>query len=316
LAHQKSNNHPPVAARAWTPWVTAGYALVVLIWGTTWFGIQIQLNGTSPHVSVGLRMAVASLIFFAIAIVRGEPLRLSRNTLLTALIPGVCFFGINYVAAYEGSRFLTSGVAAVVFGTAIPFNIVAERIIAGVRAPLSSWIAATTGMLGIALVFSADLEAALSSDLAYRGAALIAFSAAIVSIGNVLSAQLLERDMSAITINAYGMAIGTFTIFLWGLVSGADFQLILTPTWAVGFTYLVLVGSVLGFWTYMMLLPRIGPLSASYQVVLSPVVALFLSAAMEDFELGLPVFVGIALLLIGNSILVHGKAYEQKKSAS
>jgi len=301
-----NNNHAPVA-HGWTPWVAAGYALVVVIWGTTWFAIHAQLNGTAPLVSVGIRTAAAAILFFLIAIARGERLRLPRETLIAALVPGMCFFGINYLAVYEGSQYLTSGIVAVLFGIAVPFNIMAEWVLVGIRPKLSSWIAAAVGMLGIGLVFSAELEAALRLEGALLGAALVVFAAAVVSIGNVLSARLVAGRISPIALNAYGSAIGACTIVLWGSLSGTEWTLNATPTWGVALAYLILFGSVLAFWVYMTILPKIGPVAAAYQVVLSPVVALCLSAAFESLQLGASVFTGIALLIIGNTLLIRAR---------
>jgi len=302
-----NTNHVPAVTQGWTPWVSAGFALVVVIWGTTWFAIHAQLNGTAPLVSVAIRTAAASALFFLIAIARGERLRLPRETLLAALVPGMCFFGINYLAVYEGSVYLTSGIVAVLFGIAVPFNIVAEWMLAGVKPKLSSWLAAAVGMLGIGLVFSAELEAALRLEGALIGAALVVFAAAVVSVGNVLSARLVAGRISPVALNAYGSAIGACTIVLWGGLSGTDWTLNATPSWGIALAYLILIGSVLAFWIYMTVLPRIGSVAAAYQVVLSPVVALCLSAAFEGLQLGVSVFAGIALLMIGNTLLIRGR---------
>jgi len=295
------------SAPVWTLWVALGYLSVVLIWGTTWFAIQTQINGTAPHLAVGLRMALASSIFFLLAIANGVSLRLTRRLAGSVLVHGLCFFGFNYVAVYEGSQYMTSGVVAVVFSVSVPFNIVAEWVLMGTRPRLSSWLAAAVGMFGVALVFSAELETALLIDGVLGGAALVVLAAALVSVGNVLSARLVSGEMTSIGLNAYGMAVGTAAILFWGVVSNADWTLEITPTWLMGYSYLVLIGSVLAFWIYMRILPSIGPLAGAYVVVLSPVVALCISGALEGLQLGVAVVVGAVLLLLGNSILVLRK---------
>lgn len=308
---KKTNNvvsaSASAAARVWTPWVVIGYVVVVLIWGTSWFGIHTQLNGTTPQVSVGLRIALASLIFFVVAAARGERLRLPKETLTAIVIPGICFFGLNYLAVYEGSQYLTSGIVAVVFAAAVPFNILTEWALAGVRPRVSIWIAAVVGMLGIALVFSAELDSALRLENALFGAALVVFAAGVVSIGNVLSARLVAGRLRPVVLNAYGMAIGASTILLWGFLSETEWTLELTLSWAVGLGYLTLFGSVAAFWIYMALLPRIGPVSAAYSVVLAPVVALCISTALEELRLRFSAFIGIGLLMAGNALLIHAR---------
>ena len=104
-------------------WVGFGYLLVVLIWGTTWYGIQTQVNGTSPHLAVASRLGIASLIFFAIAVALKQPLRLTMSQARKVLVQGVCFFGFNYLTVYAATQYLTSGVVAVLFSAVVPFNI-------------------------------------------------------------------------------------------------------------------------------------------------------------------------------------------------
>ena len=143
--------------------IALGYSIVVLIWGTTWYGMSTQVNGTAPHVAVALRLGMASLIFFAIAGVMGLRLRLERQQLVLIAIQGVCFYGLNYVAVYTAAQYLTSGVLAVVFSITVPFNIVADRILYGARPRLAVIVATLIGVGGIALVFSGELEQALGA---------------------------------------------------------------------------------------------------------------------------------------------------------
>jgi drug/metabolite transporter (DMT)-like permease len=284
--------------------VGLGYLAVVLIWGTTWYGVHTQVNGTAPHVAVALRLGLASLIFFAIAAILRLPLRLRRTQAAPVLFQGLCFFGLNYIAIYTASQYLTSGVLAVVFSISVPFNIAADRIINGTPLKPSILLAALIGICGIALVFGGEVEHALRAEKAWWGATLAVLAAAIVAVGNVLSSRLAASDLGSIRLNAYGLAAGTASILLWGAVSGASWSLHVTPEWTAGFAYLVLVGSVTAFAIYMKILPAVGVVAGSYIVVLSPVIAIGISAVLESFPFGLGTITGIALLLIGHSIIV------------
>ncbi|MCA4079461.1 EamA family transporter, partial [Pseudomonas kurunegalensis] len=42
------------------------YLLTVLIWGTTWIALKLQLGGVAIPVSIVYRFALAGLILFAI----------------------------------------------------------------------------------------------------------------------------------------------------------------------------------------------------------------------------------------------------------
>jgi drug/metabolite transporter (DMT)-like permease len=294
-------SQPPGNRRVW---ITLGYLAVVLIWGTTWYGVRTQVNGTAPHVAVALRIGAASLIFFAIALLQRLPLRLRRRQLALVFVQGALFSGLNYVAVYTASQHLTSGVLAVLFSISVPFNIVAERLLHGTRPRLLVVAAATIGVTGIGLVFSGELEHAFAARNAWRGAGLAVLAAAMVAVGNVVATRLAGTELGGVRLNAYGLAAGTLTILLWGLVTGAPWTLEITPAWLAGYAYLVLIGTVLAFAIYIRILPAVGSVAGAYIVVLSPVVAIGVSALLEALPLGPATLAGVALLLVGQSLLV------------
>jgi drug/metabolite transporter (DMT)-like permease len=287
--------------RAW--WVGLGYLLVVLIWGTTWYGIHTQVNGTSPHLAVAFRMGAASVVFFAIATARRIPLRLTSFQARQVLIQGVCFFGLNYLAVYAGTQYLTSGVVAVLFSILVPLNIFVEWLLYGVRPRLVVVAAAVIGVIGIATVFSTELQRAVFSGTAVWGAVLVLFAATLVALGNVLATRLASSELSPLVINAYGTAAGTVSILLWGLISGASWSMTITTPWLIGLSYLTLIGTVLAFGIYMTILPIVGSVAGAYVAVLSPIVAIAISSVLEELPLTAATFVGAVLLLIGHSLL-------------
>ena len=68
--------------------------------------------------------------------------------------------------------------------------------------------------------------------------------------------------------------------------------------------WLALISSVLAFWSYLTLLGRIGAGRAGYATVLFPVFALMLSAVVEDYRFTLLGIAGIALVGLGNILVL------------
>jgi drug/metabolite transporter (DMT)-like permease len=293
---------------SWQPAISIGYAAVVLIWGTTWYGIHTQVNGTAPHVGVALRMAAASVIFFAIAVAARQPLQLTVAHYKLIGVQGLCFFGLNYLAVYTAAQYLTSGVVAVMISVTVPLNLFVEWAIYGARPKFASVLAAAVGMCGISLVFSGELSGALADRSAAWGAGLVLIAAALVAVGNVVSAHLMSERLSWISVNALGMAVGCAAVLCWGAVSGATWELQVDPSWLGGYAYLVLIGSVTAFGIYMKILPAVGTTAAAYTTVLAPVVALIISALLEGFELHPKIYVGVILLLLGHTLLITRRA--------
>ncbi|MDE2509592.1 MAG: hypothetical protein KGL74_00595, partial [Elusimicrobia bacterium] len=53
------------------PWVPALYALICLIWGSTWLVIKVGLVGVPPFLGAGLRFALAATVLFGLLAARG-----------------------------------------------------------------------------------------------------------------------------------------------------------------------------------------------------------------------------------------------------
>jgi len=48
---------------------SAAFAMLCLIWGSTWLAIRIGLEGAPPFLSASLRFAVASIVLVLLAVV-------------------------------------------------------------------------------------------------------------------------------------------------------------------------------------------------------------------------------------------------------
>ena len=64
--------------------------------------------------------------------------------------------------------------------------------------------------------------------------------------------------------------------------------------------YLVVIGSVIAFGSYLTLIGRIGPGRAAYATVIFPVVAIVVSVLFERYQLTLFTLVAVGLVIAGN----------------
>ena len=59
---------------AFKPLDVALFALTVLFWGCGWYALRLQLGVVPPEVSVAYRFAIAALVFFVWAAIKGDRL--------------------------------------------------------------------------------------------------------------------------------------------------------------------------------------------------------------------------------------------------
>lgn len=278
------------------------YAIVVLIWGTTWYAIKFQLGVVAPEISLVYRFGLAAICVFLFARLTGSPLGLSWRDHRYVALQGLTLFCLNYWMTYLSTQYLTSGLVAVIFTGIIFFNLLNSRMIFGTPIERRVLVAAGAGMLGVALLFLPELQAAIENPSIAHGALLALSATYVASLGNMAAMKNTRGGLPVLTVNAYGMAYGAIGLAVIAAIRGTPIAF--DPRWpyVVSLLYLSLAGTSLAFGLYLALLKRIGAARAAYTSVLFPVVALIVSTLFEDYRWSLAAFAGLAVLLAGNAI--------------
>ena len=216
-------------------------------------------------------------------------------------LQGVCLFSTNYFFIYLGSQYLTTGLVAVAFSTLVVMNIIGSAVI--FRAPIGANViaGALCGLGGITLVFWPEISAFDLARDSVRGLILALIGTGFASAGMLTSAwNQRQRGLPVFQTNAYGMLYGTGFITLLTLARGSPFAFDASPAYVFSLLYLAVFATVIGFWTYLTLIGRIGAGRAAYATVLFPIIALSLSTWFEDFQWTALGAGGVVLVLLGN----------------
>jgi drug/metabolite transporter (DMT)-like permease len=95
--------------------VTLPFIIFTAIWGSTWIVIRGQLGTVPPQWSVTYRFVIAAAAMAAVALLKGNDLRLKRGAFSAAIFLGFTQFCVNFNAVYLAERHITSGVVATIF---------------------------------------------------------------------------------------------------------------------------------------------------------------------------------------------------------
>jgi drug/metabolite transporter (DMT)-like permease len=282
------------------------YAVVVLIWGTTWYVIKFQLGVVEPEISLVYRFGLAAACVFLFARMTGSPLALSWRDHRFVALQGATLFCLNYWMTYLSTQYLTSGLVAVLFTSIIFFNIVNGRLILGMAIEARVLAAAGAGVLGVALLFLPELQAAMREPEIAHGAALALGATYVASLGNIAASRNTQASLPVLTVNAYGMAYGAAGLAVIAAIRGTPIDFDARWPYVLSLLYLSLAGTSLAFGLYLALIKRIGAARAAYTSVLFPVVALVVSTLFEGYRWSLPAAVGLAVLVAGNALALGG----------
>jgi len=292
------------------------YAVVVLIWGTTWYAIKFQLGVVAPEISLVYRFALAAICVFIYARATGSPLKLSLRDHRMVALQGATLFCLNYWMTYLSTQYLTSGLVAVLFTSIIFFNVVNGRLIFRTPVERRVLLAAATGVIGVALLFLPELQAALHEPTITHGAVLALAATYVASLGNMAASRNTQAGLPVVTVNAYGLAYGTVGLGVIAAVRGTPVAF--DPHWpyVLSLLYLSLAGTSLAFGLYLALIKRIGASRAAYTSVLFPVVALVVSTLFEDYRWSPIAVFGLAVLVAGNALALGRRAQKSPGGVS
>ncbi|OZI47203.1 EamA family transporter [Bordetella genomosp. 5] len=279
------------------------YLLTVLIWGTTWIAIKLQLGEVAIPVSVFYRFALAGLLLWGALVVMGKLQRLDRRGHLLCLGQGLCLFCLNFLCFYTATQWIPSGLISVVFSAATIWNAINARIWFGT--PISSRVVlgGVFGLAGLLLLFWPELATREASHETWLGLGLALLGTLCFSTGNMLSSAQQRIGIRPLTGNAYGMLYGSALLLAGCVASGQSFAFDTSLTYVGALLYLAVIGSVVGFTAYLTLVGRMGPARAAYCTVLFPVVALTISSFVEGYQWTATSLCGLALVMGGNVLV-------------
>ena len=285
------------------------YFIVLLAWGSSWFAISFQLGDVAPQVSIAWRFLLASFMLFIWCYARGLKLSFSWRAHSSWLLLGFFLFCVNYICAYFGTFYLASGLVCLIFSTLTLFTVFNGFIFFNKPIRLPILFGAIVGILGLSIIFSNEIsntDWSLESGIV-KGFLWMLLATFFASIGMLLSGQMQARKMPLVQSNAFSMLYGSLIIVTYVSVSDISFSFSTSYSYVISLIYLSLVASVIGFGVYLKLVGNIGADKASYVNIFTPTIALFLSTLFENYQWSWTGLVGVALIIIGNIIVLYAK---------
>jgi len=274
------------------------WALLILIWGSTWLFIKVGLEDLPPFTFAGVRFLLALMpLYLLIAVRKARLPRKGREWGLLA-VTGFLTFTSGYGLVFWGEQFISSGLTAVYYTTypllglffahwllpSEPFS--ARRLTGGVL-----------GLGGVALIFADQLR--LQGTMAAWGSGAILLSA----VGGALSGVLLKgrgSHLDPFVVTAAQMTMGGLPLLALGLlVEGNPLALAWTPKALGSLLYLAFVGTSLAFVLWYRLLQATLVTRAQFMPVLNTLVAVLLGALVLGEDYGLRAAIGTVAVLGG-----------------
>ncbi|MGE0827980.1 MAG: DMT family transporter [Hyphomonadaceae bacterium] len=283
----------------------ASILICAVAWGTTWFAITLQFGVVDPIVSIVYRFGLAAGLLFIWCLARKEPLALTRPQHWAAFGVGAFTFALDYSLVYSAEERVASGIVAVLFASLAFFNLIAFRFAFGEHGAATTWFAALLGVLGVGVLSWGEIVHANMDARALAGFLMALAAVIVAALGNVFARRGELAGAPVAALSGWAMFYGAALLAAFAIVTGRVWAFELSWRYALSLGYLTIIGSFLAFLLYYGLARRRGYGLASYISALTPPIAMIMSGLFEAKTWGAAAFVGIALVMAGQALLLR-----------
>jgi drug/metabolite transporter (DMT)-like permease len=271
--------------------LTAFVTYAVLAGGNA-VGVRFSNRELAPLWGAGLRFALAAALLLAVMAVLRLAFPQGRD-LVGSLLYGLFNFGGSFGLGYYALVQVHAGLGQILLALVPLVTLLLAVLWRQERLGAAAVIGTLLALTGVAVTSYSPLQndVPLLSVLAMIGSA-ICFAQALV---------LVRRfpGVHPVTMNAVGMTAGAALLFAAALFADEPIEFPhRLETWAA-IAYLVVIGSVVVFLLYLVVLRYWAASRASYGFVIIPFVTLALSAWLDNEPVGVGLVVGGFLVMAG-----------------
>jgi drug/metabolite transporter (DMT)-like permease len=299
---------PPRAPSRWSLW--AAFAVIYLVWGSTFLGIRVAVETFPPLAMASIRFIVSGAILLLLSS-RARP----RPTLRewgNAAIVGALFFLCNHGLVSSAARFIPSSLSCLIVATEVPvIALLSSALLPNQPLTRAGLIGAALGVGGVVCLFlgngSHDGGVSMLACLAVLLASLSWAFGAVFSQRLRFPPDPLLRAAMQMTCGAVLLSIASVLHGEQKALAAAD----LSGRSVLALAYLIVFGSVLAFACYTYLLKHVRADTVATHVFVNPLVAVALGSWLGGEQLRPAHLVSGLLILASVGVITLG----QRRSA-
>jgi drug/metabolite transporter (DMT)-like permease len=278
--------------------IALALAAVYLVWGSTYLGIRIGLEGYPPFLMGAVRFLGAGALFYAFLRWRGHAAPTRAQWRNAAVMGVLMLLGGNGLVNFA-EKSVSSGLAAIAVAS-MPLWAGSFSALKGRQPSRGEWLGLGIGFAGVVWL---NVGSAMSASLPGMIALLLA--PVCWAFGSVWSR---DRDLPAPFMStAAQMLCGGVAMSLVGLGIGERITSVPPLQATLAVAYLALFGSIVAFSAYIWLLHNVRPALATSYAYVNPPIAVLLGALLLGEHVDAHVIGAMAVILAGVLIITRAK---------
>jgi drug/metabolite transporter (DMT)-like permease len=278
--------------------VWAALVAVYVIWGSTYLAIRFAIETIPPFFMAGTRFMISGLLLYVFTRLAGAARPAWAHWKSAAIISFFLLVVANGGVCWAEQR-VPSGITALLVGTVPLWMAFLQWVWKGGERPgWKIWGGIGLGLTGIVLLVFSKGEVG-AGRIEPWGALLLVGTSLAWAYGS-LYARSAPLPSSALLATAMEMLTGGVMQMAVGFLLGEESQIHLsgvTPHSLEAWIYLTLIGSLVGFTSYIWVLQKSTPALASTYAFVNPVIAVFLGWLLAGEALTPPVFLAAGLIV-------------------
>ncbi len=286
--------------------VIIAFALVYVLWGSTYLAIRISVDHVSPPMMGASRFLIAGAAMLLWRKFTGNSIAINRQEFLRLTVIGTLLLVTSNVVIGWAEQMIPTGLAALLIAIVPLWFLLLERMShKGERFSSRAVVGIVLGLLGVAVLMWPKLRIGFAVGHREIFGMLLVISASISwATGSILSKRW------HVGVDPYGasgwemLMAGCVNLAVAGVLGEIPRTHWDRPA-VLAILYLVVAGSWIGFTAYLWLLKNVPTSKVATYAYVNPIVAVFLGWLILDEKMDGWMFAGSVVIII-SVILVTG----------
>ncbi len=287
--------------------VLLAFAIVYLVWGSTYLGIRFAIDTIPPFIMAGVRFFIAGSVLYLWLRLRGAP-KPTWTQWRSMGIVGLLLIGVGNGAVSWVELTLPSGLTALIIALTPFWFVSLEWMQNAIRPTKEVIVGLALGLIGmIILINPANITQGGSLDPL---ATTIVILATMAWASGSMYSRKAEQPSKPLLGAAMQMLVGGALLIAFAGITGEwasfDISAVSAESYAA-LAYLIVAGSLIAFTAYIWLLRATTPARVSTYAYVNPVIAVFLGWLLADEPLNLRIIIAAAIILSGVAMITAMK---------
>ncbi|TEW63904.1 EamA family transporter [Mucilaginibacter phyllosphaerae] len=295
--------------------VIVAFATVYIVWGSTYFFIQLAIQGIPAMLMGAMRYIAAGLIVLAWCALKGDKIWVKRDVINAAIVGLILLAVGNGVVIWVEQVLPSAMVAIMVSANPIWFVVLDKRNRKANLASTATIAGLIIGFAGVILLFGEQVVIALGNtvdEAKIWGVGLLVLGPIAWSAGSLYAKYKGSSSPAGVTTGWQMLIAGIAFLPAAALhheFKGFDITRVPTQSW-LAVLYLIFFGSIAAFTAYVWLLQIRPATQVSTHSYINPVIAVLLGVVFAHEHISWLQIAGLVIILL-SVLLINMAKYRQ-----